>query len=224
MAKSKIKFAKALDVKDPTRANAEDAGIDFYVPRFTSNFIKKLIEKNPVLFKTKDDLTLTSGGCITLSNSSSGTYVSNSNQELKFNLNDQNSGLFKYDEETGLPYFLLPPLSGVNIPSGIYCKMGPDRMLLALNKSGVATKDQLVVGACLVDSSYQGEIHIHVMNLSSKVVRIYEDKKLVQFAEVPIILSDIDVEQMGPTFGDLQKFFEVKSSRGASGFGDSDHK
>jgi dUTPase len=43
----KIKFLKTREVKSPSRANRYDAGIDFYVPEFTSDFMKDLKAKNP---------------------------------------------------------------------------------------------------------------------------------------------------------------------------------
>jgi len=44
---STIKFLKVRDVKSPSRANKLDAGIDFYVPELTDEFVKELREKNP---------------------------------------------------------------------------------------------------------------------------------------------------------------------------------
>jgi len=44
-----IKFLKTREVKSPSRANRFDAGIDFYVPEFTPEFIKAMEEKNPEL-------------------------------------------------------------------------------------------------------------------------------------------------------------------------------
>jgi deoxyuridine 5'-triphosphate nucleotidohydrolase len=48
MAES-IKFLKTREVKSPSRSNQYDAGIDFYVPEFTPEFIKAVEEKNPGL-------------------------------------------------------------------------------------------------------------------------------------------------------------------------------
>ena len=42
-----IRFLKTRDVPSPTRANKYDAGIDFYVPQQSKEFIDLLIEKNP---------------------------------------------------------------------------------------------------------------------------------------------------------------------------------
>jgi deoxyuridine 5'-triphosphate nucleotidohydrolase len=44
---SKIKFLKVRDVKSPVRGTNEAAGIDFFVPNFTSDFLVDLIKKNP---------------------------------------------------------------------------------------------------------------------------------------------------------------------------------
>jgi len=42
-----IKFLKTRKVKSPNRANQYDAGIDFYVPEFTPEFVELLKQKNP---------------------------------------------------------------------------------------------------------------------------------------------------------------------------------
>lgn len=41
-----MKFAKIRDVKSPSRANPTDAGIDFFVPEYSEDFLKDLLEKN----------------------------------------------------------------------------------------------------------------------------------------------------------------------------------
>jgi len=47
MVETSIKFLKIREVKSPSRANKYDAGIDFYVPEFTIQFMGDLKEKNP---------------------------------------------------------------------------------------------------------------------------------------------------------------------------------
>lgn len=44
-----IKFLKTREVKSPSRANRFDAGIDFYVPEFTTDFVTELQTKNPTI-------------------------------------------------------------------------------------------------------------------------------------------------------------------------------
>ena len=45
----KIKFLKVRDVKSPERGTAEAAGIDFYVPKYDTQFIIDLLDKNPFI-------------------------------------------------------------------------------------------------------------------------------------------------------------------------------
>jgi dUTP pyrophosphatase len=217
---STVKFLKIRNVKSPDRANQFDAGIDFYVPKFEADFVKALKEKNPEVFNTNSkqcccaSAIYVSGGTLTISDQYSG--------KIEYNLEDTNNSMVKFDEEKGLNYFLLMPHQRVLIPSGIKSRMAqPNRALIAANKSGVATKHGIVFGAQVVDYLYKGEIHISVINTSTKVVRIYEDMKLIQFLETPIFNSDINVvENVNP-----DEFYKgMSDERGEGGFGSSDKK
>lgn len=98
------------------------------------------------------------------------------------------------------------------IPSGIKANVPNGYALIAFNKSGVALKKGLMVGACVVDSDYQGEIHLHLVNTSSMTVTIEPGEKLTQFLLIPVDHSMVEV--VNP--GDL---FSGESERGAGGFG-----
>ena len=43
---TKIQFTKVRDVKSPNRANKHDAGTDFFIPNYTPEFYKDVVEKN----------------------------------------------------------------------------------------------------------------------------------------------------------------------------------
>lgn len=216
MGKTVIKFSKTREAKLPSRGHAHDAGIDFYVPKFDKSFLEVLREKNKEMFQDNygsDVAYCNAHGTLTLSGGAGPV------ADVKFDLRDENSDIIKFDAEKGLAYFLLAPLSRVNIPSGIYCQMAePGRALIAANKSGVASRDGLIFGAQVVDYEYQGEIHINVINTSSKVVRIYEDQKLIQFLETPIFTSDIE------EVDSLQNLYKKATSRADGGFGSTDKK
>tara|TARA_Y100000992_G_C21110509_1_gene417069 strand:+ start:77 stop:520 length:444 start_codon:yes stop_codon:yes gene_type:complete len=98
------------------------------------------------------------------------------------------------------------------IPSGIKANVPTGYALIAFNKSGVALKKGLMVGACVVDSDYQGEIHLHLINTSHKSVTIEPGEKLTQFLLIPV--DHCWLEVVDP--GDL---FIGESERGAGGFG-----
>jgi dUTPase len=168
----KIKFLKTREVKSPTRANKYDAGIDFYVPEFSRDFVDILKEKNPGVEINMLGIYLGSG-------------------------------------------------ERILIPSGIHCQMNaPKRALIAHNKSGVATKTGLIYGAQVVDYEYQGEIHISLIYTGNGIVEITPGMKAIQFLEIPIYNSDIDVEEGKSP----KEFYEEETTRGSGGFGSSDKK
>jgi dUTP pyrophosphatase len=107
----------------------------------------------------------------------------------------------------------LNPGESVLIPSGIRARLPLHTALIAMNKSGVATKKRLQVGACVVDCDYQGEIHIHVFNTGLNPVEINAGDKLVQFLLTPIIkakLIECETED---------QVFPAQTERGSGGFG-----
>ena len=71
-----------------------------------------------------------------------------------------------------------------------------------------------VLGAKIVDADYQGEIHIHIINVGNKPILIEPDKKIAQFILVPVLyceIEEIDSEK--------ELFANECSSRGNKGFG-----
>ena len=106
----------------------------------------------------------------------------------------------------------IKPLERFFIPSGIKANVPNGYALIAMNKSGVALKKGLVVGACVVDSDYQGEIHLHLINTSDRPVRIQPGDKLTQFLLIPVDHCLVEVVNEG----DL---FEEETTRGSGGFG-----
>ena len=109
----------------------------------------------------------------------------------------------------------IQPGHSQKIASGIKADIAVGMALVAFNKSGVATKHGLQVGACVVDSGYEGEIHLHVMNVSHRNVFVLPETKLVQFLYLPIALPQIiEVEK--------HRLFDIQSQRGDGGFGSTD--
>src|SRR5574344_675222 len=78
------------------------------------------------------------------------------------------------------------PHGSVLIPSGVKVIVPSGYALIAMNKSGVATKKKLIVGACVVDEGYTNEVHIHLINTSDDecCVDINPGDKIVQFVLV----------------------------------------
>jgi dUTP pyrophosphatase len=84
--------------------------------------------------------------------------------------------------------------------------------LIAFNKSGIALKRSLVCGACVVDADYQGEIHLHLINVGTKHVFIEPGMKLIQFLLLPVNHCDL-------TEVNNDNLFNESTDRGSGGFG-----
>jgi len=107
--------------------------------------------------------------------------------------------------------FSIYPNCSVLIPSGVKMDIPEGYMLLSLEKSGIA-QNGLICGARVVDSGYQGEIHIHIINTGKNPAVIHAGQKIVQFVLVPILTCEI--EEVGE-----DQLFEYRTNRGSDGFG-----
>lgn len=120
------------------------------------------------------------------------------------------------DFTSGGEYFIKPG-ENVLIPSGIKAKVPTGYALIAFNKSGVATKKGLYVGACVVDEDYQGEIHLHLTNVGDKTAAIQKDDKIAQFILLPVYYAT-------PVEVPIQELYDSTTERGVGGFGSTDDK
>lgn len=109
--------------------------------------------------------------------------------------------------------FLLHPGKDILIPSGIHCNIPEGFALLGVDKSGIATRKQLTLLAKLIDEDYEGEIHIHLMNVGEYTQEILPDMKIAQFVLLPVD-SRLPVEV---SFEEL--YLNSTSERGTGGFG-----
>ena len=113
----------------------------------------------------------------------------------------------------------LRPGEDVLIPSGIKVLIPHNHALIAYNKSGVATKKHLIVGACVIDEDYTGEIHLHMINVGKTAVILQPGDKIVQFVVQQMYYSPVNeissVEELYKNF---------KTTRGSGGFGSTGNK
>ena len=109
----------------------------------------------------------------------------------------------------------IPAGQDILIPAGVQSKFRANVALVANNKSGIATKKKLTVGAQVIDSSYQGEIHIHLFNNADHPVEVSCGQKIVQLVPYYIDSSDVEV-----TMQDSSSFYDgIVTDRGNGGFG-----
>lgn len=68
----------------------------------------------------------------------------------------------------------------VCIPSGIKVDVPQGWALVMMNKSGIATKRRLLVGACVIDHGYDQEVHLHLISNGNEKIMIKPGDKIVQ--------------------------------------------
>lgn len=93
-------------------------------------------------------------------------------------------------EDNKLMQICLKPGESVMIPSGIKMKVPDGNALAFMNKSGQAAKKQLDRLAELVDSDYEGEVHLNIVNNGNSVQYIKAGDKLIQGVILPINFAE----------------------------------
>ena len=89
-------------------------------------------------------------------------------------------------------------------------------MLQAMNRSGMASKRCLVVGAHCIDSGYSGEVFIDLHNIGDETQLIEAGTKIAQLVLVPVV-SFRAVESKEDKLYDWSPI--TISKRGGAGFG-----
>lgn len=125
--------------------------------------------------------------------------------------------------------FIVNPGCDILIPSGIKMEIPEGYMLMAADKSGVVTskwacvmanrvpkpeafESTVILGAKIVDEDYQGEIHIHLINVGRSKVLIKPGMKIAQFILVPVSYEGL--EEVSKT-----ELFSRDSERGEGALG-----
>jgi len=112
----------------------------------------------------------------------------------------------------------LHPGESALIPTGLIINVPKDCALIVFNKSGVAAKKDLIIGACVIDEDYEGETHVDIKNIGSRVQTISAGDKITQLLCVPIKYPEIEIEE------NLENLFTETSERGSGGFGSTGTK
>lgn len=124
---------------------------------------------------------------------------------------------------------IIGPHSDLLIPSGIKVEIPEGYMLMAADKSGVVTTNMacikagrqpkedafgssVIVGAKIVDEDYQGEIHLHLINLGNSAVQIKPGMKIAQFILIPVSYEGLEEVPEA-------KLFSRSSERGKGALG-----
>lgn len=127
------------------------------------------------------------------------------------------------------PFTEVAPHTDLLIPSGIRADIPEGFMLMGADKSGVVTStgaclsagrkpkidafaSPVIIGAKIVDEDYQGEIHIHVINVGEQPITIKPGMKIAQFILVPVDYCTLEETNDA-------ELFDHETKRGSGSFG-----
>ena len=103
------------------------------------------------------------------------------------------------------------PFGSSVIPTGLKIEVPEGYMLEIKNKSGIASKRGLLVGACVVDRGYTGEIFVNLHNVTHRNQTLHEGDKIAQAVFVKVESSVLLVES--------DNIYDKETSRGDGALG-----
>lgn len=139
---------------------------------------------------------------------------------------DVKSPVRGHETDAGIDFFIpndfettiLNPGEDVLIDAGIKVVVPRGYALIFKEKSGVATKRKLTIGACVVDSDYRGNVHLHLFNNGTEAQELNAGDKITQGLVIPVSLCQTE-EVSGEVYEEY-----CNTERGEGGFGSTGTK
>ena len=110
------------------------------------------------------------------------------------------------------------PNQSALVPTGLRFGVPHGYMLEVKNRSSVAAKLNLVVGACVIDSGYDGEVFINVHNVGRDTRVIQDGDKIAQLVMMPVV----HFQPQENIEGTLYDYPKTISNRGTGALGSTD--
>lgn len=111
------------------------------------------------------------------------------------------------------------PGESVVLGTGLKFGVPHGYMLEVKNRSSVAAKRSLIVGACVVDSGYDGEVFVNLHNIGNETQVVEPHTKIAQVVMVPVV----SFRAMETTNPDLYDWYPITiSERGDGALGSTD--
>ena len=127
-----------------------------------------------------------------------GTIPRNSFPPVRENPSDAGLDLRWTPTELSERLFKIDPGQSVLIPTGCKFAIPHGYMLEIKNKSGIAHKRQLLVGGCVVDSGYEGEVFVNLHNTGTETQYLDSDTPDI-YEWCPITISERGTGALGST-------------------------
>ncbi len=133
--------------------------------------------------------------------------------------NPSDAGLDVYFSPKAREPVTINPGESVILPTGLKFGVPHGYMLEVKNRSSVASKRSLIVGACVVDSGYDGEVFVNLHNIGTEPQVVEPHTKIAQVVMTPVV-SFRALETQNP---DLYGWYPITiSERGDGALGSTD--
>ena len=133
--------------------------------------------------------------------------------------NPSDAGLDVYFSPKEREPVTINPGQSVILPTGLKFGVPHGYMLEVKNRSSVASKRSLIVGACVVDSGYDGEVFVNLHNIGTEPQVVEPHTKIAQVVMTPVV-SFRALETQNP---DLYGWYPITiSDRGDGALGSTD--
>jgi dUTP pyrophosphatase len=133
------------------------------------------------------------------------------------NASDAGLDVFYSPEQENQAIAITPGGSSI-IPTGLRFGVPHGYMLEVKNRSSVAAKRSLIVGACVVDSGYDGEVFVNLHNIGKETQYVRSGDKVAQLVMIPVV----NFRAVQSTTGDLYRSPITISDRGDGALGSTD--
>ena len=127
--------------------------------------------------------------------------------------NPSDAGLDVYFSPKEHKAISVQPGESMILPTGLKFGVPHGYMLEVKNRSSIAAMRSLVVGACVVDSGYDGELFVNLHNIGTKEQVIEPHAKIAQVVMVPVV----PFRAMETTNPDLYGWYPITISDRADG-------
>ena len=129
--------------------------------------------------------------------------------------NPSDAGLDVYfsPDEPSVDAAVVSPGESILLSTGLRFGIPHGYMLEVKNRSSVAAKKNLIVGACVIDSGYDGEVFINLHNIGKEPQIIQRHAKIAQLVMVPVV----HFRALETHNGDLYDWYPISMSNRLDG-------
>jgi len=127
-------------------------------------------------------------------------------------LRDVTTPTRSHEYDAGLDFYIpndigwdtktITPGSQILLPTGIKADIPEGFGLFCFERSSMASKG-LIIGARVVDAEYQGEIHMHCINVGKEDVHLKPGLKLCQFVLSPVVHTKVVVVELDQLYNEI---------------------